>query len=343
MLPSFVLYGLLFFIYSFEVTHCENLGSVGVREHVHPTAGARWISVRYPKPFESDNKLHHFGAIREPVEQRAQRSTVRHEDFDSKLIPKSFDARATWPHCPSISEIRDQSSCGSCWAFGAVEAMSDRLCIHSSGAFNKSLSAVDLLSCCKDCGDGCDGGFPPMAWDFWKTHGIVTGGSKEEPTGCRPYPFPKCQHHSQGHYPPCPRRIYPTPKCVKHCDTPKIDYQKDKTRANTSYNVHQSEVAIMKEILLNGPVEATFEVHEDFPEYKSGIYFHAWGGSVGGHAIRILGWGEENGVPYWLIANSWNEDWGEKGYLRFLRGHNECGIEEEATAGLPDLSTIPHF
>lgn len=34
---------------------------------------------------------------------------------------------------------------------------------------------------------------------------------------------------------------------------------------------------------------------------------------MGGHAIRILGWGVENEVPYWLVANSWNVDWGDNG------------------------------
>lgn len=42
-------------------------------------------------------------------------------------VPEEFDARKAWPNCPTISEIRDQGSCGSCWAFGAVEAMSDRV------------------------------------------------------------------------------------------------------------------------------------------------------------------------------------------------------------------------
>ncbi|GAA49438.1 cathepsin B-like cysteine proteinase [Clonorchis sinensis] len=294
--------------------------------------GARWISGGHPRRFESASLLHTFGALRESAEQRARRPTVKHEVSDEKELPKSFDARTKWPHCPSISEIRDQSSCESFWAFGAVESMSDRLCIHSNGAFNKSLSATDLLSCCEDCGLGCGAGFHPMAWDFWKTHGIVTGGSKEEPSGCRSFPFPKCGHRRKGRYPPCPRHIYPTPECIKQCDEPEVNYEKDKTRANISYNVYPSDISIMKEIMLNGPVEASFGIYADFLEYNGGVYFHCWGGPISRHAIRILGWGEDDGVPYWLIANSWNEDWGEKGYVRFLRGHNECGIEEEVTA-----------
>ena len=56
---------------------------------------------------------------------------------------------------------------------------------------------------------------------------------------------------------------------------------------------------------------------------------------LGGHAIRILGWGEENGTPYWLVANSWNYDWGDKGTFKILRGSDHCGIESGVVAGLP--------
>lgn len=72
-------------------------------------------------------------------------------------LPENFDSRDRWPSCPTINEIRDQGSCGSCWAFGAVEAMSDRVCIHTQGKVNFRFSAEDLVSCCHTCGFGCNG------------------------------------------------------------------------------------------------------------------------------------------------------------------------------------------
>ena len=93
----------------------------------------------------------------------------------------------------------------------------------------------------------------------------------------------------------------------------------------------------MQEIYERGSVSAAFSVYEDFGNYKSGIYQHVTGGYLGGHAIKIIGWGVENGVKYWLCANSWNESWGEKGFFRILRGQNECGIEDDADTGMPKI------
>jgi len=56
---------------------------------------------------------------------------------------------------------------------------------------------------------------------------------------------------------------------------------------------------------------------------------------LGGHAVKLLGWGVENGVKYWLLANSWNEDWGAEGFFKILRGSNHCGIEGGLVAGTP--------
>lgn len=66
-----------------------------------------------------------------------------------------------------------------------------------------------------------------------------------------------------------------------------------------------------------------------------GVYQHVEGEVLGGHAIRILGWGEQNGTPYWLVANSWNRDWGDHGTFKILRGKDHCGIESGVVAGIP--------
>ena len=61
---------------------------------------------------------------------------------------------------------------------------------------------------------------------------------------------------------------------------------------------------------------------------------------MGGHAIRILGYGVENGEKYWLCANSWNEEWGDNGYIKIRRGTDECGIESQGVAGQVDPASL---
>ena len=63
-----------------------------------------------------------------------------------------------------------------------------------------------------------------------------------------------------------------------------------------------------------------FIVHSDFLTYKSGVYEHTHGQKIGEHAVKMIGWGVENKIPYWLVANSWNEDWGDKGFFKIRRG-----------------------
>lgn len=228
---------------------------------------------------------------------------------------------------------------GSCWAFGAVEAMSDRICIASKGELQVTLSADDLLSCCHMCGFGCNGGDPMAAWRFWVKDGIVTGSNYTMKQGCKPYPFPQCEHHSnKTHFPPCKHDLYPTPKCEKQCqDGYEKSYKADKFYGKTAYSVSNAVDSIQKELMTHGPLEVAFEVYEDFLNYQGGIYVHQGGKLGGGHAVKLIGWGEENGIPYWTIANSWNTDWGEDGFFRILRGVDECGIESGAVGGIPRI------
>ncbi|VDL75296.1 unnamed protein product [Nippostrongylus brasiliensis] len=195
---------------------------------------------------------------------------------------------------PDRSDKYGLAVSGSCWAFGASEAMSDRICIASNGKTQVSISADDVLSCCgKKCGNGCEGGYPIEAWRYWVKTGICTGGSYTSQAGCKPYPIPPCGHHvNQTFYGDCPTSEYDTPVCTNKCIA--------------GYSTSYAD-------------------DKHFGELRQ---------DVGGHAVKILGWGVDNKTPYWLVANSWNTDWGENGYFRIVRGVNECGIEHAIVAGL---------
>lgn len=72
----------------------------------------------------------------------------------------------------------------------------------------------------------------------------------------------------------------------------------------------------------------------------SGVYKHISGSYQGNHAVKIIGWGTENGVPYWLAANSWGSKWGLNGFFKILRGSNHCSIEENVFAGKSSASVF---
>ncbi|KAG5490474.1 hypothetical protein JKF63_00594 [Porcisia hertigi] len=240
-------------------------------------------------------------------------------------LPESFDAAEHWPQCPTIGEIRDQSSCGSCWAIAAAEAISDRYCTIA-GIPDRRISTANLLSCCFVCGMGCQGGIPTMAWLWWVWVGLTT-------ESCQAYPFGPCSHHGKSDkYPPCPSTIYSTPTCNSTCDDDGTAMVKFK--GSKSYSL-SGEDAYKRELMTKGPFEVALDVYSDFLLYKSGVYTHVSGDRLGGHAVKLVGWGNENGVPYWRIANSWNVDWGDNGYFLIKRGTNECGIEASGVAGVP--------
>ncbi|XGW24180.1 hypothetical protein V3C99_005963 [Haemonchus contortus] len=257
------------------------------------------------------------------------------DDFDYD-IPESFDSRQKWKDCPSIRDIRDQSNCGSCWAVSAAETMSDRLCIHSRGKRKMRISDTDILSCCGDfCGSGCNGGYSTRAWLYAKQYGVCSGGQYEEQGVCKPYVFHPCGwHRGQKYYGECPKHLYKTPLCREYCQYGYGKrYKQDKVFATGAYMVPKSEERIQLEIVVKGPVQAAFTVYEDFGYYKKGVYVHTSGRPRGRHAVKIIGWGVQNGTKYWTVANSWNIDWGEDGFFRIVRGVNNCGIEEAIVAG----------
>jgi len=223
--------------------------------------------------------------------------------YDSNaVVPAEFDARARWPGL--IHPIRDQQQCGSCWAFSAAEVLGDRVAI-ASGKASPVLSPEDMVSC--DGGDmGCSGGRLPDAWSYLSSTGIVSDA-------CFPYTA------GGGTAPACSK------KCVDG-----ESWSSSKVKASSAYAINGVD-HMQQELMTKGPVQVAFTVYSSFMSYKSGVYQKHWYEFLpeGGHAVKIVGWGTENAVDYWLVANSWGPAWGLDGHFKIKRGSDACGIETQ--------------
>jgi len=237
-------------------------------------------------------------------------------------LPTNFSSATNWPTCTVIAHIWNQAECGSCWAFGGVAAASDRFCIATNGKFNQGLSFGQVTECTSG---GCDGGEAQDTWDFIQSNGIVTDA-------CYPYYIPTCPPSQQ----PCLNFVN-TPNCWTNNSCVN-------GASWTTYSVNNvygldSVSDAMTDMSTNGPFEACFDVYDDFLTYKHGVYVHQSGSYLGGHCVKIIGWGVEDDLPYWLVNNSWTTYWGDHGQFKILRGQDECGIEDDMVAGTPNPSS----
>jgi cathepsin B len=257
---------------------------------------------------------------------------------EDMAVPEAFDARTNWASCTVISKIRDQSACGSCWAFGSTEAFEDSRCVSTGQDIE--YSTMDTAGCCRGflCGEsaGCNGGQPSAALQWMSLEGVVTGKSyfqKGDGTSCKDYEFAPCAHHvpPSSKYPACPEKEYRT-RCEKKCTETGYNttYTADKTKGHKAVSF-MNTADMQKHIMTNGPLAVAFTVYGDFPTYKSGVYTHKTGQALGGHAVEMIGWGMDGATPYWIIKNSWNEQWGDGGTFKIKRGNDECGIEDDVT------------
>jgi len=207
-------------------------------------------------------------------------------------IPSSFDAREQWPSCKK--PIRNQA-CGSCWAFGGAETLTDNLCVL--GQSPPALSAQNLVSC-DSVDHGCKGGTLLDAWSYIDKNGLVSHQCMPYVSGGAPgnetipaCPLPGCSGTGEMKAFKCP---------VKH-------------------TMLDSDEEIQAAVMTAGAVEGGFFVMEDFMNYKSGIYKYQEGRQLGGHAVKIIGWGHDTVAGfYWVVQNSWGASWGEQGYFRIV-------------------------
>lgn len=269
-------------------------------------------------------------------------------------IPTEFDSRTQWPECDSvINNIRDQSDCGSCWAFGTTEALNDRICINSiangSTTDTRYLSTADTAGCCngKECFSfGCNGGQVSLPWGWFVRTGVVSGSGYGDGEYCYDYTMPMCAHHvaPTGSLVDCSEIPTVEPTCPTTCPTnTRIRYDDDKVKAFDSYGFSSSNTveAIMQDIMTYGPVTGAFTVYESFETYTSGVWYYdpaTSGASLGGHAIKVIGWGTDatSGMDYWLCNNSWNNTWGMQGTFMIKRG--DVGINDQMHAGRVPLT-----
>ncbi|OMJ76687.1 hypothetical protein SteCoe_23883 [Stentor coeruleus] len=212
-------------------------------------------------------------------------------------LPWFFDTRWNFYGCEI--PILDQGQCGSCWAFAAAETLSERVCIASQGNVHVVLSPQYLVSC--DAKNyGCDGGYLGEAWNFMRK-GI---------------PSYNCVNYTAS-----------DSQCMNTCD----DGSEMVLYKAANVQAFRGPQSIKVALFTEGPVETGFEVYEDFLSYSSGIYVHTYGGLLGGHAVKIVGWGVSGNVEYWTCANSWGTGWGYEGYFYIAFG--QCGIDSLAYAG----------
>ena len=203
--------------------------------------------------------------------------------------PDAFDWRnnsGDW-----TTPIRDQGSCGSCWAFGSLCSMESHINIQKDDpTADIDLSEQYLLSCTD--GD-CTGWYYPLIMNWLRDTGTVD-------EACFPY------------------QADDTIPCSDACADADC-----RTWQITDWDWVPPSTWEVQGHLLDAPIVTGMEVYEDFFDYTGGIYEHVWGNFTDYHLVNMVGYNDTE--HYWICKNSWNTSWGENGWFRIRYG--ECGIE----------------
>jgi len=310
------------------------------------------------KQFKSVNKLSKtFRAIR----------------FKSDIqLPKDFNGPLIWKDY--LSPITDQGKCGNCWAHASSSVLADRFAILSLGKIKFVPSPYEMTICSFDFQNvditkvwknkeelekmdrrmhenrSCNGNNLYDTATSLFTEGVTD-------LSCFPNNFNVNgkivnigETDNTSNFPYCYKVTgIELDTCIDG-KTPMRKY-----RCKTAYvcskendDITLKERKLMYDIYKYGPVIVGFILFPDFLYGYDGksIYTHPdkSGGDLGGHAVRLVGWGEEtvNGqlIKYWWIANSWGTDWGINGYFRMKRCMPEIELEDNVMSVIPDFPGI---
>lgn len=272
-----------------------------------------------------------FGEIRrknKPLNSVYMRSEISYdpskikEIIDKNKFPQSYNFIDE--EKPDV-HIKDQESCGACWSFASSTALAYRF--HKKG-IKINLSPQYPVSCyIRDCYAGDylinsqfnlakNGTVTEECFPYSSASGIITDDC---PTSC------KDGSDFQLYY-------------SKNSYTTIDDYDQD--------NYYDIVTVIMDQLINYGPVASSIDCYSDFQSLKGGescyqtIYnYDGVSRSVGGHAIVIVGYGYENSKYYWIIQNSWGEEFCNRGFAKVEFA--QIGIEQVGFSEpyIPDNST----
>ncbi|XP_050206834.1 senescence-specific cysteine protease SAG39-like [Mercurialis annua] len=209
-----------------------------------------------------------------------------------------------WTEKHVVTNVKDQGTCGSCWAFSAVGATEGLWKITKKDLI--SLSVQELVDCDTEGEDkGCKGGSMEDAFKFIINNRGITSDLK-----------------------------YPYKGAEQKCDPKKVN---SRIATITGYQKvpMNSEKDLMKAVA-NQPVAVAIDAGSPtFQFYSSGVYRGTCGTNVN-HGVLVVGYGRTNtATKYWLVKNSWGKKWGEKGFVRMEKNVQSkeglCGIATDCS------------